>query len=137
MINSRCNENGVRTLKFSDPIGPTFHYEEQTNTTLGDQPNLRDPLENKYFSIKKSKFTGEGAFATRDLPANTIYANYGGFLHTKYEDNLYLTPRLHEKIRANNWTKDNLDYEKEWTYRYVHYSKDVLEMKRTTLVYYL
>ena len=54
---------------------------------LGDQPNLRDPLENKYFSIKKSKFTGEGAFATRDLPANTIYANYGGFLHTKYEEN--------------------------------------------------
>ena len=106
-------------MKFSDPIGPTYHYEEQTNTTLGDQPNLRDPLENKYFSIKKSKFTGEGAFATRYLPANTIYANYGGFSHTKYEDNLYLTPRLHEKIRANHWTKDNLDYEKELTYKYV------------------
>jgi hypothetical protein len=35
--------------------------------TLGDQPNLRDPLEKKYFSIKKSEFTGEGAFATRVL----------------------------------------------------------------------
>ena len=38
-------------------------------------------------NAKKSKFTGEGAFATRDIPANTIYANYGGFLHTKYEEN--------------------------------------------------
>ena len=35
-------------------------------------------LENKYFSIRKPKFSGEGALATRDLPANTIYANYGG-----------------------------------------------------------
>ena len=40
-----------------------------------------------------------------------------------YIPNMKKIPRLHEKIRANNWTKDNLDYEKEWTYRYVHYSR--------------
>ena len=52
-------------MKFSDAIGPTYHYEEQTNRTLGDQPNLRDPLAqcprtdlNKRFLPKPMTTTG-------------------------------------------------------------------------------
>ena len=82
IVSSKCNKHGIRVLELSDPVGPLYHYEEPTNTTLGDQPNLRDPLENKYMYIKKSEFNGEGAFAARDLPENLIYANYGGFLYT-------------------------------------------------------
>ena len=28
-------------MEFSDPIGPTYHYEEQTNTTLGKVITLK------------------------------------------------------------------------------------------------
>ena len=82
IVGSSCNKHGIRVLKFSDPIGPVYHYEAPTNVTLGDQPDLRDPLENKYMYIKKSEFKGEGAFAARDLPPNLIYAQYAGFLYT-------------------------------------------------------
>ena len=60
--------------KFSEPIGPVFHYEEPTNDTFGDQPHLRDPLDKKYVYLKSSTtfdLAGEGAFAARDVPANT------------------------------------------------------------------
>jgi len=117
VIGSTCNEHGIRVLKFSDPVGSVYHYEEPTNVTLGDQPHLRDPLENKYMYIKKSEFNGEGAFAARDLPADLIYANYAGFLYTAEEDRTILTPRLHRKIKEKNWNKDDPEYEKEWTYR--------------------
>ena len=44
MINSKCNENGIRVLTFSTPHGPVFHYEKPTNVSLGDQPHIKDPL---------------------------------------------------------------------------------------------
>ena len=50
MTSSTCDANGIRVLKFSQPHGPIYHYEEATNITFGDQPNLKDPLD------KKSKF---------------------------------------------------------------------------------
>ena len=54
MKSSTCNANGIQVLKFSQPHGPVFHYEEATNVTFGDQPHLRDPLEKKYVYVKKS-----------------------------------------------------------------------------------
>ena len=45
IINTACDEHGIRVLTFSQPHGPTFHYEQATNISLGDQPHLRDPLE--------------------------------------------------------------------------------------------
>ena len=68
IINSTCNEKGIRVLTFRKPHGPFYHYQEATNITFGDQPNLRDPLDKKYVNIKESAsfdFAGEGTYASR------------------------------------------------------------------------
>ena len=81
-----CNEHGIKRLKFSDPHGPYFYYEQPTNKSFGDQPNLRDPLDKKYMYLKNSNIfpgAGEGAFATRDVPADTIFSPYGGMLYNQ------------------------------------------------------
>ena len=65
---STCNEHGIKVLTFSEPHGPVFHYEEPTNTTFGDQPHLRDPLDKKYIYLKNSTSSdtaGEGTFAAK------------------------------------------------------------------------
>ena len=31
-----CNEHRIKTLEFSQPRGPFFHYEPPTNETFGD-----------------------------------------------------------------------------------------------------
>ena len=75
-------------MTFSEPNGPVFHYEEPTNTTFGDQPHLRDPLDKKYIYLKNSTSfdtAGEGIYATRDIPADIAYVLYGGLLYYDQE----------------------------------------------------
>ena len=48
-------------MTFCEPHGPFYHYEEATNITFGDQPNLRDPLDKKYIYIKGGLIS-EGIF---------------------------------------------------------------------------
>ena len=69
MIGSSCDANGIRVLKFSQPQGPVFHYEEATNVTFGDQPHIRDPLDTKYVYVKESTVdeAGEGLYAVKDM----------------------------------------------------------------------
>jgi hypothetical protein len=38
IVGERCNEQGMRELLFSDPSGPTFHYNPPTMSSFGDQP---------------------------------------------------------------------------------------------------
>ena len=78
VISSICNKNGIHVLKLSQPHGPVFHYKEATNETFGDQPHLRDPLDEKYVYVKDSTlpFAGEGLFAARDIPAKMNFVLY-------------------------------------------------------------
>ena len=120
ILNATCDEHGIMVLTFSNPHGPTFHYEEATNTTFGDQPHLRDPLDKKYVYIKDSDvfdMAGEGAHATRDISANIIYVLYGGYMYNK-EQRLILQQRKWEKYKINHWMKDNPKFEAQWNYRY-------------------
>lgn len=74
VINSTCNENGIRELKFKTPHGPTYHYKEATNTSFGDQPHLTDPLDKKYVYVKEStnfESAGEGVHASRTIQEGT------------------------------------------------------------------
>ena len=85
IIHSKCNENGIHVLTFSQPRGPVFHYEEPNNETFGDQPHLKDPLDKKYGYFKKSTIPNadEGFFAARDIPKDINLVLYGGFLYNK------------------------------------------------------
>ena len=49
VISSFCNANGIRMLEYSLTDDTVFHYEEATNITFGDQPNIREL--NKYYVI--------------------------------------------------------------------------------------
>ena len=119
MIGSTCNEHGIRIPTFSKPHGPVYHYEEATNTTFGDQPHLRDPLDKKYVYLKDSDSflsAGEGAYATRDIPKDIYYVIYGGRLYNKEEADI-VSKEINKKAEANRWMKDNSDLEAEWMYR--------------------
>ena len=104
----------MKVLKFSQPSGPIYHYSPATNITFGDQPLLRDPLAKKYLYIKNSNDLiadesaeeGEGIFATRDVPANTIFVQYGGMLYDEYQNKIL---KIHNfKIRSENkWENDD------------------------------
>ena len=119
VIGSTCNEHGIRILTFSKPHGPVYHYEEATNTTFGDQPHLRDPLDKKYVYLKDSDSfisAGEGAYATRDISKDIYYVIYGGRLYNKEEADI-VSKEINKKAEANRWMKDNPDLEAEWMYR--------------------
>ena len=116
-----CNEHGIKRLKFSDPHGPYFYYEQPTNKSFGDQPNLRDPLDKKYMYLKNSNIfpgAGEGAFATRDVPADTIFSPYGGMLYTWKQREIL--DEKHNKTRLENgWNDDDEKSVALYKYRYV------------------
>ena len=119
IIDSTCTEHGIRVLKFSKPHGPVFHYEEATNTTFGDQPHLRDPLDKKYVYLKNSTSfdtAGEGTYATRDIPAGIAYVLYGGYLYDK-EQKQILKQRNLEIAKENKWMKDHPELEASWKYK--------------------
>jgi hypothetical protein len=119
LTSQKCDENGIKEVEFSPPKGPIFHYEEATNETFGDQPMLRDPLDKKYVHLMDSKMyalAGEGAHATRDIPANTVYVLYGGYILTK-EQNQIFSDKTNELMAKNNWDVDHPDYVARWKYK--------------------
>jgi len=40
VIGEKCDEFGMKELKFSDPTGPIFHYNPPTEESLGDESLL-------------------------------------------------------------------------------------------------
>ena len=96
-----------------------FHYEEPTDTTFGDQPKLQDPLDKKYVYLKRSvsfDSAEEGTYAVRDIPANTKYVLYGGYIYDK-EQNINYNENLLAKVKVNQWMKDDPDFLAQWMYR--------------------
>ena len=106
-------------MKFSESRGPFFNYEEPTNETFGNHPNLRDPLDKKYVYLKNSDTypsASEGAYATRDVPENTVVVIYGGMLYNN-EQTQILTNRTNKFLKEKNNNIDNKEYEALWMYK--------------------
>ena len=60
---------------------------------------------------------GEGAYARIDIPANTMFAVYGGHVMSKKEiDELSL--RQNEEFDARGLPKDSMERYDAWKYRY-------------------
>ena len=113
----------MKVLKFSQPSGPIYHYSVATNSTFGDQPLLRDPLAKKYLYLKNSNDLiadesaeeAEGTFAIRDVPANTVFVQYGGMLYDKIQTDIRRANVV--KIRSeNNWIHDDPKSAHLWMY---------------------
>ena len=80
-------ENGVVVPIFDELKGPVFNHITFDQETLigGLTP---DPLEERYVYVNRSVSGrggmdgGMGLFAKVDIPANTVFAYFGGFLYT-------------------------------------------------------
>ena len=95
----RCNEDGIKILKFSKSTSYsdiTFRYKRPNSNSMGDQPFLVDPLDNKYINVGESSIdTGEGsqelkengAFAKEDIPPQTVMAHNNGYIVNRKERN--------------------------------------------------
>jgi len=44
VVGEKCDEFGMKELKYSEPSGPTFHYKPPTAEDLGDQPLIGNML---------------------------------------------------------------------------------------------
>ena len=79
---ARC-ENNQLSIQFSVmKSSPSFHFSQATNESLGDQPLLRDPYEDKTVKLAPSTVSGSGngLFALRQIEANETVAFYNGLM---------------------------------------------------------
>ena len=99
VVGERCNELGVKVLKFSRSEGPFYHYSPATEETFGDEPLVGDPLDNRYIDVKVSEkypLAGEGAFARHEVPPRTIYSLYGGKIYSEESYGEFKTQAMNE-----------------------------------------
>lgn len=94
-------------------MDPIFKYEEANETFVTSQPLLMDPYDkrNLYVAPSRIPHTGQGLFAKRTIPAQTLVATYAG-LRVYDEDLLYLddmTPQQIEDAHKNLMSFDD-DY---------------------------
>ena len=77
-----CTKDLLPIFEFAQPTNPNvvYHYSPPNRTSFGDQPTLNDELGEDYLDIKIADDTkGEGLFAKKDIPVNTLIAQYGGY----------------------------------------------------------
>ena len=80
---------------------------------------MRDPLDKKYVYLKNSDTypsASEGAYATRDVPENTVVVIYGGMLYNN-EQTQILTNRTNTFLKEKNNDIDDKEYEALWMYK--------------------
>lgn len=60
---------------------PVYSYEPATSTFLTSQPTVMDPLDRRNVYVADSTLgVGDGIFARRDIPAQSLVVAYAGFL---------------------------------------------------------
>ena len=77
-----CTEDFFPIFEFSKPSKPglKYHYKPPIITEFGDQPTVPDELSEDYLDIKMvDEHKGEGLFAKKDIPVDTLIAQYGGY----------------------------------------------------------
>ena len=94
VIGEYCKE-GIKILKFSDPplLSTTYRFTRPNSSSMGYQPLVVDPLDNKYVKIGHSSietrepsqdYKENGAFANRDIPSGTVICHNNGYIYHSY-----------------------------------------------------
>ena len=111
VVGERCNDEGIKILKFSSPniaSNHSYHFERPTAHSYGDQPLLVDPLDDKYIRLGESSintnedsqvYKANGAFAKIDIPSGTVIAHNNGLIRSPKEDEEF---RNHRSILMKN-----------------------------------
>lgn len=116
-------ENGVPVLEFSEPEGKVFRA-----VIVGDDivdPLVTDVTEDNWVYVAKSPLGpdfGEGLFAKKDIPLNTVVAYFGGKYTTFEEWNKT------KEIDPNYWQKHEAG---GVVYLPEEYGKDITKYKAT------
>ena len=80
----------MKILHFENSDDLEFHYEKPKKNSFGDQPKITDILDQNYVYVQKSNAyanIGEGLFAKVDIPKDTVYATYNGFVMNSTDSN--------------------------------------------------
>ena len=77
-------------------------------------------MDKKYVVLSNSstfETAGEGAFATIDVPKDTVFVLYGGMLYDEYQNRI-LNERINEERKKNGWQRDDPQAIAQWKYKY-------------------
>ena len=113
VVAEKCNEFGVKMLKFSEPHGEVLFFSPPTNSSFGEGPRIRDPFERKTSKLTTSSIpnSGQGVVAVRDIANGTTACLYAGFLYRNDEEkSIYMDRYVHN----TSLTKD----ERRWGKKY-------------------
>ncbi|TRY64272.1 hypothetical protein TCAL_02616 [Tigriopus californicus] len=110
----RCRQ-GMLELQYEPlkKLSPVFKYEAANETFLTSKPLLMDPYDKRNVYVAPSGIpnAGQGLFAKRTIPAQTLIVTYAG-LHVYDEEDLYsedMTPDEVEDAHKNLMSYDD-DY---------------------------
>ena len=85
VIDATCDQDGLIIIsRFLNMSGPEFYYEAPTKESYGAGPHgVIDPYERKSVRVDQSSIpqSGEGAFATKDFPAQKCICYYSGYFY--------------------------------------------------------
>ena len=72
--------NEICHIKFTQPRGPTYKFDEGTEEIICKEPLLPDPYESQYIYIRTSRMKGanEGLFTKKDIPKDFFLCFYNG-----------------------------------------------------------
>ena len=87
-----CSQEGMKLLRFSKSTsyhGIKLRYKRPDTDSIGDQPFVVDPLDNKYIELGQSsidtcetsqEYKENGAFAKVDIPPQTVISHHNGYI---------------------------------------------------------
>ena len=84
-----CDVRGLLKLKFSEPLEPKvfYHYLPAKKDDFGDQPHIVDEVAEEYIEVRHiNDYEGDGTWATKDIPKDTMVMQYGGFLLSNHSN---------------------------------------------------
>ena len=126
VIGEHCNKDGLKVLKFSDSTsyaGIKFRYKRPNSDSMGDQPFVIDPLDNKYIDIKQSTIdTGEesqefeenGAFGKENIPPQTVISHNNGYIVNVHERQEWFKDQIKVLKNAEQCASSSIDFDRKF-----------------------
>ena len=137
-----CNEDGIKVLTFSESIwyrDITYRFKRPSPDSMGDQPFVVDPLDNKYIDVGQSsintsedsqKIHENGAFAKEDIPPRTVISHNNGYIVNGKERNAWIENQMKlKRISGKNdksVIKLKVKFEEDFKKSTKKYSGDLL-----------
>ena len=140
----RCNKDGMKILEFVNStsyLGITFRFKRPNLDSMGDQPFVLDPLDNKYINVGQSsidtdemsqEFKENGAFAKEDIPPQTVISHNNGYIVNQKERHEWINKQMEILKSTKDGDRDSIYLENEFNEDYTDF-KEGAQKYRTSL----